>query len=164
VAKKKQKAWAHIRGLYPQAVSDDQKDASFAGLVAAERSALEGRDVMDLCAEWNGFEAQKDALELQISELNVKIVARERAVFAYMDAKDLEDLTVGDGHFSRDTDVSCKQDKRLVVEWALKEMPEIVSVHAGTLASQVKDALRKGTPIPDGVTVEVRDRIKRTAA
>jgi hypothetical protein len=162
MAKRKKKEWEHLRGVYPQAaISEDPKQIEF---VSAERRLLKGRDPVDLMNEWNTLEDEKEALEQQIDALNVKITAREREVFDYMEAKGLEDLTVGNGYFSRHSDVTPKQDKRAVLEWALREMPDIVSVNYQTLTTQVKDALRKGTPLPDGVEVELRDRIKRTAA
>lgn len=162
---KKKKEWAHLRGKYPQATTQDAgAETKFADLVALERQTLKGKKATELMAEWNDLDAQKTALEQQVSALNIGITAREREVFAFMEANDIEDMTIGDGYFTRTTDPSVKQDKRRVLAWALEHMPDIVSVNAATLTAQVKDALRKGTPFPDGVEVELRDRISRKSA
>jgi hypothetical protein len=170
----KAKKWAHLRGktthtvggkTYTIAPRGEGEDVTHSDVVRALRDKWTTHSFTEQLANWNDYEDKKQGLERAMSEVNANITALERLVFEHMDASDMEDITAGNGKFSRDTGISAKQiDRAKVTAWALKEMPDIVSVHAGTLNSQVKHAIDVGGDLPDGIEIESFDRIVRKKA
>jgi hypothetical protein len=170
----KAKKWAHLRGKTTHTVGDrtftitprgDSDDVTHSDVVRALRDKWKALSFTEQLANWNDYEDQKQGLERALSEVNANITALERNVFEHMDAADMEDMTLGNGKFSRDTGVYARQiDRAKVTAWALETMPDIVSVHAGTLNSQVKHALDVGGDLPDGIDIESFDRIVRKKA
>jgi hypothetical protein len=175
---KAKKKWAHMRGKTTHTVKvdgvektytitprGDSDDVTHNDVVRALRDKWKAHSFTEQLANWNDFEDQKAGLERALSECNANITALERLVFEHMDAADMEDITAGNGYFTRDTGISAKQiDRAGVTKWALEHMPDIVSVHAGVLNSQVKHALDVGGDLPEGIDIESFDRIVRKKA
>lgn len=153
--------WAHLRGQYPTLPLDPKFD----DVVAAIRDEFAGRDLAAILAEWNVADEAKADLEAQVSDLNARIVALEREAFARMDASDQELAVVGSGRFSRGTDVTATQaDPPTIRKWFFAHMPDMLSVHASRLNSLVKSAIEGDGDIPEGVEINLRDRIERKNA
>jgi hypothetical protein len=155
----KPKKWTHLRDKFPREVE------TYSDAVAAYRKEAEGTPLDGLLKAWNEEEAEKAHLEDRLSRVNASIAALSSLAFEKMDAADIETLTVGDGKFSRKTDVSAKPvDKAALLAWFQTHMPEMVTVHSATITSQTKLAIESGGDVPDGVEITLRDRIHRTNA
>jgi hypothetical protein len=175
----KAKKWAHLRGRTTHTVVDalgikttftitprgESDDVTHSDVVRALRDKWKTLPFEEQLDAWNVFEGKKSAIERELSEINANITAIERNAFEHMDGRNIEDTTVGTGYFTRDTGVTAKQiDRAAVTKWALETMPDIVSVHAGTLNTQVKHALEHGGDLPEGIDIESFDRIVRKKA
>jgi hypothetical protein len=155
----KPKKWTHLRDKFPREVE------TYSDAVALNRESYEGLALDGLLREWNAEEQENALIERRLSDTNARIAALSSLAFEKMDAADIETLTVGDGKFSRKTDVSAKPvDKAALLAWFQTHMPEMVTVHSATITSQTKLAIESGGDVPDGVEITLRDRIHRTNA
>lgn len=151
--------WAWLRGKFPRLPLDPKYD----DVLAAARDTFREKSLSELVALYNAKKDAKDAKERELSEIDADIVALEQLIWSEMERQDIDSVKIGDYRFTRKPEPAARaEDKAALLEWALENMRDNLSLHPSTLTAIVKAALEANEDIPPGVTVNVRDTVSRT--
>lgn len=160
MAKSKAK-WAGLRGTYTSLDEDATRGEAF----VEARKALEGHTLGHLTETYNTLYEQKQALNAQLSVLNLNLDALERTIDDRLAAAEMESATLHGYHWTRSpAPYPNVEDKHLLRAWCDEHMPDALSLQSGTLKAVVRAKLEAGEALPPGVTVYVKDEISRRKA
>jgi len=151
--------WSHLRGKYPQLPLDPKHE----DVLAAMRDTLRGKPLHELTALYNDVQAKLDALDAKMADLDAAKVALAQIMDGEMERTKQQNAVIDGFRWSRKIEpVGRVIDKAAFLAWAMKEMPDNLSMHYQTLNAEVKRALEANIELPDGVEVNTRQTVTRT--
>jgi hypothetical protein len=153
--------WDTIRGVLPTLDESAERGEVFGAALESYR----GLAIDVITAQINDLREKKDALNAELSEIQLLLDAGERALDEALEASNLPFVGSNGYRWARGVEPYPKvEDKQALRAWAEVEMPDALSLQFNTLKATVKDRLEKGEALPDGVSVWAKNTIRRTKA
>jgi len=143
--------YADLAKTYPAALP---KDGAFQANVEALKKKVKKRKPADLAALYDRLRKEKDVLDAQVSEHNVKVAAAEQLLWAAYEQAGIESLALTDGRkigVTDDISVSIEDREQLHAWIRTNKLESLMTVYSKTVESLTKQRLLAGQPAPDGV-------------
>ena len=162
--------YTKLRGVVPAFV----EESSYQEKVNAEKQEIlgvteggEGANVNRLAAFFASNKAAKDALEEQVSVINVRLEALSQLLCESLEEQSMEKVTLSSGAtgYIQDTPYPSVKDRVALYEWGEKEFGkkawrEMLTMNYNTLKAITSERLVGGKPAPAGVEVFLKTQFR----
>jgi len=161
--------YSGLRGKVPAFV----EESSYQEKINAEKQKIlgvttgEGANVNRLAAFFASNKAAKDALEKQVSEINLRLEALSQLLCDALEEQSMEKVTLSSGAtgYIQDTPYPTVKDRVALYEWGEKEFGkkawrEMLTMNYNTLKAITSERLIGGKPAPNGVEVFLKTQFR----